>query len=88
MPKNKILIVEARFYDDIVEEMVQGAIEAIEKAGFPYERIEVPGAFEVPGVIAMALEAGKPYAGYVGLGCVIRGETTHTTMFAPNLPVV
>ena len=77
MNNKKILIVEARFYDDIVEEMAQGSIEAIEAAGYTCDRIEVPGAFEVPGVIAMALDAGKEYAGYIGLGCVIRGETTH-----------
>lgn len=82
MSKDKILIVEARFYDDIVEEMVQGAVEVIEKAGFEYERIPVPGVFEVPGVIAMALHSMEArssdrYAGFIALGCVIRGETTH-----------
>ena len=73
---DKILIVEARFYDDIVDEMVQGAIEALDGTGMTHERIAVPGAFEIPGVIAMAMDGGN-YAGYIALGCVIRGETSH-----------
>ena len=72
----KVLIVEARFYNDIVEEMVQGAIAHLEEKGVAYERMPVPGAFEIPGVIAMTLKQGQ-YAGFVALGCVIRGETTH-----------
>ena len=78
-----ILIVEARFYESIADQLVEGAIESLEKAGYFYERIEVPGVFEVPAAIRMAicsLEAGysrKIYAGFLALGCVIRGETSH-----------
>jgi len=78
-----VLIVEARFYADIADEMMKGAVQALESAGATHERLSVPGAFEIPALIAMALEAQRadpvrrPYDGFVALGCVIRGETTH-----------
>ena len=71
-----ILILEARFYGDLCDEMCRGAIAAVERAGATWERIAVPGALEIPGAIAMAHETGL-YHGYVALGCVLRGETTH-----------
>lgn len=71
-----ILIVDARFYDDIADELMAGATAALEKAGIAYEQISVPGALEIPAAIRMAMETGK-YVGYIALGCVIRGETTH-----------
>lgn len=73
---DNILIIEARFYDDIADELSAGAIAELEKAGVSYEKIAVPGALEIPAAIRMAMETGR-YAGYVALGCVIRGETTH-----------
>jgi 6,7-dimethyl-8-ribityllumazine synthase len=72
----KILIVEARFYEDIADSLAEAAVSEIEAAGFEYERISVPGAFEIASAISMGLASGK-YDGYVGLGCVIRGETSH-----------
>ena len=78
-----ILIVEARFYDKIADEMSKGAAREIEKQGGTWERLAVPGAFEIPGAIRFASEAprtaaGKPpYDGFIALGCVIRGETSH-----------
>ncbi len=71
-----LLLVVARFYDDIADELVRGAIAEIEARGATYERIDVPGAFEIPAAIRMAVETGR-YAGFVALGCVIRGETSH-----------
>lgn len=71
-----ILIVDARFYEDIANELLSGATAALQKAGVAYEHVSVPGALEIPAAIRMAMETGK-YAGYVALGCVIRGETTH-----------
>jgi 6,7-dimethyl-8-ribityllumazine synthase len=78
-----ILIVEARFYEDIADELVKGAMSALEKAGVTFDRLAVPGAFEIPAAIRMAIRAmhfhphRRRYDGYVALGCVIRGETTH-----------
>jgi 6,7-dimethyl-8-ribityllumazine synthase len=76
-----VLIIEARFYEDLSDELAAGAIAALEKAGATYDRVAVPGALEIPAALAMALdgiEAGLArYDGFVALGCVIRGETTH-----------
>src|SRR5579871_4207421 len=72
-----ILIVTANFYPDIAEELTAGAIQTIEAAGATHEQIWVPGAFEVPAAIYFALHPEKNYDGFVALGCVIRGETTH-----------
>ena len=71
-----ILIVEARFYEDLADELARGAIAAIEAAGSTYERLSVPGALEVPGAIALAAESGR-YDAFVAIGVVIRGETYH-----------
>jgi 6,7-dimethyl-8-ribityllumazine synthase len=77
----RILIVEARFYEDIADALLAGATLALEKAGAAFDRVSVPGALEVAPAIAMVLDAsgrtGKPYEGVVALGCVIRGETLH-----------
>lgn len=76
-----ILIVEARFYDHIADQLLDGATAALEAGGAHFERITVPGALEIPPAIAYAVKAshgiGKSYDGYVALGCVIRGETYH-----------
>jgi 6,7-dimethyl-8-ribityllumazine synthase len=83
----RILIVEARFYDHIADELLAGATAALKAAGAEFDVITVPGALEVPAVIAMADEgghrpAGVRYDGYVALGCVIRGETYHFEIVA------
>lgn len=76
-----ILIVESRYYDEIAEEMLSGVTEALGTAGASYELVEVPGAFEIPAAVRIAVEAcekgNRSFDGYIGLGCVIRGETTH-----------
>lgn len=75
-----IMVVEARFYEDLADELVRGALAALERAGATVERFAVPGAFEIPAAIRFAVDAGqgrRPFDGYVALGCVIRGETTH-----------
>ncbi|MFZ1813411.1 MAG: 6,7-dimethyl-8-ribityllumazine synthase [Rhizobiaceae bacterium] len=81
-----LLIVEARFYEDIADELLSGAVNAIENAGATYDRVSVPGALEIPAAIAMALygaeDGGKEYDGFVALGCVIRGETSHYDIVA------
>lgn len=74
----RYLIVEARFYDDIADALLEGAKAAFERAGAEYDVLTVPGALEIPATIAMASDLkGDVYDGYVALGCVIRGETTH-----------
>jgi 6,7-dimethyl-8-ribityllumazine synthase len=73
----RVLIVEARFYDDIGDALLHGAVQAIEKFGASFDRIAVPGALEIPAAIAMALDSGKSYDAAVALGCVIRGDTIH-----------
>jgi 6,7-dimethyl-8-ribityllumazine synthase len=77
----KLLIVEARFYDDLNDLLLAGARKAIEAAGHSHETITVPGALEIPGAVALAAETGR-YDGYVALGVVIRGETYHFEIVA------
>lgn len=74
--KAHVMIVEARFYEPLADELVRGAVAALEKAGATYERFAVPGAFEIPAAVSFAIASGR-YDGYVALGCVIRGETSH-----------
>jgi 6,7-dimethyl-8-ribityllumazine synthase len=76
-----ILIVEARFYDQLNDLLLAGARAAIEAAEHAHETITVPGALEVPGAIALASESGR-YDGFVALGVVIRGETYHFEIVA------
>jgi 6,7-dimethyl-8-ribityllumazine synthase len=77
------MVVEARFYEDLSDALWEGAERALKTVGATYERFTVPGALEIPAAIRLAhlaAEAGKlkkPFDGYVALGCVIRGETTH-----------
>jgi len=77
----RILIVEARFYEDIADALLAGAMRALEEVGVNFDRVSVPGALEVAPAIAIAIDAaersGSPYEGAVALGCVIRGETLH-----------
>lgn len=79
--KAHILIIEARFYAEICDELAKGAIAAIEKAGATWERMDVPGALEIPGAIATAAKT-KRFDGHVALGCVLRGETSHYDIVA------
>lgn len=80
-PKLHLLIVEARFYDDMSDALLKGATSALEAAGATWDVVTVPGALEIPAAIAMAMDAaemdGPAYDGYVALGVVIRGETFH-----------
>lgn len=78
----KVLIIDAYYYEHIGDALLEGATKALEAQGVDYDRIKVPGALEVPAAIRMAESAGAGYDGYVALGCVIRGETTHYDIVA------
>ena len=72
-----ILIVEAPYYAHIAAELRRGAERALAVAGATHESLKVPGAFEIPAAIGFAARASDRFDGFVALGCVIRGETTH-----------
>ena len=76
------LIIDARFYEDISDALVAGATAALQAGGATFERVSVPGVLEIPAAMAMALRGGRAYDGFVLLGCVIRGETTHYDIVA------
>ena len=77
----RILIVEARFYDDIADALLAGASKVLKEAQAEFDCITVPGSLEIPAAIAIAVDAAttrrRPYDGVVALGCVIRGDTIH-----------
>lgn len=81
-----LLIIEARFYDYIADAMLASAVRVLEEAGATYERVSVPGALEIPAALSFALGAmdlgERDYDGFIALGCVIRGETTHYDIVA------
>ena len=82
----RILVVEARFYNDIADALLAGAAKALDEAQASWDNIVVPGALEIAPAIAIALDAAdkqkKPYDGVVALGCVIQGETFHFDIVA------
>jgi 6,7-dimethyl-8-ribityllumazine synthase len=82
----RFLIVEARYYESIGADLLEGATRAIAAAGAAYDLVSVSGALEIPAGMAIALDAakaaGRAYDGAVALGCVIRGETFHFEIVA------
>jgi len=91
-PKLPILVIEARYHEAVGRALIEGAIAELEAQSVPFERIEVPGALEIPQALAAAVAAGTipasaaeaRYAGAVLLGCVIRGETSHYDVVCHN----
>jgi 6,7-dimethyl-8-ribityllumazine synthase len=77
----RVLVVEARFYDDIQDALLDGAQAELARAGVHHDVVTVPGALEIPAAIAIALDAaearGTPYDAAIALGCVVRGDTIH-----------
>lgn len=88
LPQKKahLLIIEARFHDDLADALLEGATSALDEAGATYDVVTVPGSLEIPGVIAFALDGetqgGKAYDGFVALGAIIRGDTYHFDIVA------
>ncbi len=90
--RSRVLIIEGRFYDHICDALLEGAIAELEAAGAAYDRITVPGALEIPQVLAQAVSTGlipatapsSWYSGAIALGCVIRGETAHYDIVCNN----
>ena len=86
LPGIRVLIVEARYYEGIADELLAGAVAALEAAEVSSDVATVDGALEIPTMVAIALEAadamGRPYDAAVALGCVIRGETGHYDIVA------
>jgi 6,7-dimethyl-8-ribityllumazine synthase len=84
--KAHLLIVEARFHDELADALLDGATHALEEAGATYEVATVPGSLEIPAVITFALDAaangGTVYDGFVALGTVVRGDTYHFDIVA------
>lgn len=88
----RILVIEARFNEKIADELLAGAVAELTALGIGYDRVTVPGALEIPQVLAAAVQQGlipatasKPrYAGAVALGCVIRGDTSHYDIVCNN----
>jgi 6,7-dimethyl-8-ribityllumazine synthase len=72
-----LLMVEAPYYAHIAALLHEGAERAAAAAGATCEFVSVPGAFELPAAIALASKTVQRFDGFVALGCVIRGETTH-----------
>ena len=87
-PKAKahLLIVEARFHDDLADALLEGASSALDEAGATYDVVTVPGSLEIPAVITFALDGaadgGTHYDGFVALGTIIRGDTYHFDIVA------
>ncbi|WP_342018617.1 6,7-dimethyl-8-ribityllumazine synthase [Methyloceanibacter superfactus] len=84
---NSVLIIEARFYEDIADELARGAEDELRGNQVDFERIAVPGALEIPLALSLALangfvgRAGRHRA-CIALGCVIRGKTAHYDIVA------
>lgn len=72
----RVLIVEARFYEALADELAAGALAELARHNVRGDRLAVPGAFEIPGAISNAADSGR-FHGFIALGCVIRGETSH-----------
>ncbi|RJT37320.1 6,7-dimethyl-8-ribityllumazine synthase [Mesorhizobium waimense] len=87
-PKKKahLLVIEARFHDELADALLEGATSALDEAGATYDVVTVPGSLEIPAVITFALDGaaggGTGYDGFVALGTIIRGDTYHFDIVA------
>ena len=72
-----VIIVQAPYYKDVTDMIAGSVVQELDTAGYDHEFMDVPGVFEVPAAIKLAMESDRGYVGAVALGCVIRGETDH-----------
>ena len=72
-----LLVVDAPYYTEISKSLMEGVTEVLDAAGATHDYVTVPGVLEIPAAVSMALKSPKQYDGYIVIGCVIRGETTH-----------
>ena len=72
-----LLVVDAPYYTEISKSLMQGVTHVLEQAGATHDYVTVPGVLEIPAAVSMAQGSSKNYDGYIVIGCVIRGETTH-----------
>jgi len=77
-----ILVIDAPYYKEISASLLEGVTNVLSTAGATHDYVAVPGVLEIPTAVAMAVEGSKHYDGYVTIGCVIRGETTHYEIVA------
>lgn len=76
-PAPRILVIQAPYYEEVVGGMLNGARQVFDAVDAMVEVVDVVGAFELPAALRMALRSGKPFDGFLLLGCVVRGETDH-----------
>lgn len=90
--KAHVLVIESRYYEAVAAALIEGVVAELEASGATYDRVEVPGALEIPQALAQAVAAGLipsdagdgRYDGAIVLGCVIRGETSHYDIVCNN----
>jgi 6,7-dimethyl-8-ribityllumazine synthase len=78
-PPPRVLLVAAPYYRDVVDGMLRGALRVLAEVNATTETVEVAGAYELPGALAMALASPRRWDGFLLLGCVVKGETDHYT---------
>ncbi|MEY4708049.1 MAG: hypothetical protein RJB58_1772 [Pseudomonadota bacterium] len=76
-----ILVIDARYHTAVADALVDGATAALEKGGARFVRVSVPGVLEIPAAIAIAAQSGKPFDGYVALGCVLADTRVAGTLY-------
>ncbi len=76
-----ILVIDARYHTAVADALVDGATAALEKGGARFVRVSVPGVLEIPAAVAIAAQSGKPFDGYVALGCVLADTRIAGTLY-------
>jgi 6,7-dimethyl-8-ribityllumazine synthase len=72
-----VLVITAPYYRQVVDGMVKGARTVLDQAKAKCEIVQVAGAYELPQALEIAVASGRPFDGFVLIGCVIKGETDH-----------